>query len=108
VGGTTLQLEPARKAACLAAGVAEVGVRPEDIHFGEPGQASALSGEVYVVEPMGNETLVDVRIGGERIAVRTGRRFAARVGSTVGLMFDTTDACFFNSQGSTVVQRVRP
>ena len=107
VGGATLRLDPARKEACIAAGVTEVGVRPEDIRFGETGEPSALLGEVYVVEPMGNETLVDVRIGGERIAARAGRGFAARVGSTVGIIFDTTDACFFNSQGSTVVQRVR-
>ncbi len=107
VGGATLQLDPTRQAACIAKSVTEVGVRPEDIRFGEAGEPSAMSGEVYVVEPMGNETLVDVRIGGERLAVRTGRSFAARVGSTVGVRFDTVDACFFNSEGSTIVQRVQ-
>jgi multiple sugar transport system ATP-binding protein len=105
VGGVTLPIDPPRLASCLANAVTEVGVRPEDIHFAEHGTPATLPGEIYVVEPMGNETLVDVRVGRERIAARTGRGFAGKVGSTVGVKFDTADACFFNAQGSTVVQR---
>jgi len=71
--------------------------------MGTPG---ALTGEVYVVEPMGNETLVDMRIGGERLSVRASRGFSARIGSSIGIGFDPEDACFFDSSGSTVVHRV--
>ena len=64
------------------------------------------SREIYVVEPMGNETLVDVRVGDEHLSVRAGRGFTARVGSKVGVKFDADDACFFDAKGVTVVHRV--
>ena len=53
-----------------------------------PDQPCAMAGEVYVVEPMGNETLIDVRIGSERVTVRAGRGFRARIGAPVGVSFD--------------------
>jgi multiple sugar transport system ATP-binding protein len=65
-----------------------------------------LVGEIYVVEPMGNETLVDVRVDGQRLNVRTGRGFTGRVGSSIGVRFDPANMCFFNEKGSTVVHRV--
>jgi multiple sugar transport system ATP-binding protein len=107
VGGTTLPLEAERRNACKAAGITEIGIRPEDIGVAEPGSAQAVNGEVYVVEPMGNETLVDVRIAGERLTLRAGRGFRAAIGSALGITFDTADACFFDSTGSTRVHRAR-
>ena len=56
-----------------------------------------------MVEPMGNETLVELRVGDERLAVRALRRFTAPIGSTLGATFDLADACFFDASGSTVV-----
>jgi multiple sugar transport system ATP-binding protein len=105
VAGVTLPLESDRQGKCRAGAIAEAGIRPEDISFAEPGQAGVIAGEVYVVEPMGNETLVDVRAGTERLAVRAPRGFTARIGSSIGLCFKPADACFFNVSGLTVVHR---
>jgi multiple sugar transport system ATP-binding protein len=105
VGGVALKLDTPRLAACSAAKVTEIGLRAEDLHLVESGSDGALTGEVYVVEPMGNETLVDVRIGGERLSVRAHRGFTAPVGSAIGISFDTADACFFNAASFTVVHR---
>ena len=105
VAGAKLPLCAERRATCLAGGVTNLGVRPEDVRLVEPGQPAALAGEVYVVEPMGNETLVDLRIGDERLAVRAERGFTAPIGSTLGATFDLADACFFDASGSTVVYR---
>ena len=63
VGGT-VALELA------AAGVAELGIRPEDIRIVAADAPGAVPGEVYVVEPMGSETFVDVMVGGERLSAR--------------------------------------
>ena len=87
--------------------VSEIGVRPEDLRLVQPGRPGALTGEIYVVEPMGNETLVDLRVGGERLAVRARRGFTAPVGSAAGATFDPGDACFFDASGSTVVHRAQ-
>jgi len=105
VGGATMPLDADSRTGCLAGAVTEIGVRPEDLRFVEPGTPGALNGEIYVVEPMGNETLVDVRVGDERLSLRAGRRFAAPVGSSVGVTFDPAEACFFDAAGSTVVHR---
>ena len=106
IGGSVLPIEATRLAACRAARVTHAGVRPEDLRFVDAHLPEALRGEVYVVEPMGNETLVDVRIGSDRVAVRAGRGFTAVIGSAIGVGVDLKDACFFGANGSTVVHRV--
>jgi len=105
VAGAALPLDAARKAGCRAASIVELGIRPEDVQLVAPGRPGALTGEIYVVEPMGNETLVDLRLGEERLCVRARRGFSAPVGSAAGATFDAADACFFDATGSTVVHR---
>jgi len=105
LAGITMPLDAGRIAACRAGAVAELGVRPEDVHIVDPAHPATLPGEVYVVEPMGNETLVDLRVGDQRLTVRASRGFTAPIGSTIGARFDPGDACFFDASGTTVVHR---
>jgi len=104
IGGTTLALDQERLDACRAGDADAIGIRPEDVRLANPG-GNALAAEIYVVEPMGNETLVDVRIANERLTLRAGRGFTAPIGSSVGVTFDPANACFFNKAGLTVVHR---
>ncbi len=105
VAGATLPLGSSRRAACVGKAIGEVGIRPEDIVLGAAGVAANLNGEVYVVEPMGNETLVVIRLGEEKLSARAPRGFRAPVGSAIGVTFDADDACFFDASGTTVVHR---
>jgi multiple sugar transport system ATP-binding protein len=105
VAGMTLPLCPDRYGACDPKAIGEIGIRPEDIVLGSAGSPSTLNGEVYVIEPMGNETLVVIRLGEEKVSARARRGFRASVGSTIGVSFDPADACFFDASGSTVVHR---
>jgi multiple sugar transport system ATP-binding protein len=107
VAGAMLALDPTRGAAARAAGAAEIGIRPEDLRLCDGAQTGTMAGEIYVVEPMGSETLVDLRVGDERLTVRANRRFTAPIGSAIRVTFDTRDACFFDATGSTVVHRAR-
>jgi multiple sugar transport system ATP-binding protein len=107
VAGAIVPIDQLRHQDCLAAGVMEIGIRPEDIRVAESGRPGVLSGEVYVVEPMGNETLVDVRFGEQRLTFRAPKGFTAAIGSPLGVAFDAADACFFDQTGSTKVHRVR-
>ena len=77
-GGTLPVTAPAR-------GDVAVGFRPEHAELVAPGTADALAGEIYVVEPLGNETLVTVRAGDALINVRAPADFARPVGERVGL-----------------------
>jgi multiple sugar transport system ATP-binding protein len=106
VAGGRVTVDERRLAACAEGGVTEIGVRPEDLRLVEPGQAGALAGDIYVVEPMGNETIVDVLLGGVRVRVRAERGWRAAIGSSVGVLVDPDAACFFAEDGRAVVQRL--
>ena len=62
-GDQRIELGERLAAECKAAGVTALGLRPEDLEIVPADTLEAVTGEIYVVEPMGNETLVDVRIG---------------------------------------------
>ena len=91
--------------ACAAGGVVELGVRPEDIALVEPAGEGALAGEIYVVEPLGNETLVQVRIGDSVVALLLERGWDAPIGMPIGVALQPAAACFFDGEGRTVVHR---
>jgi multiple sugar transport system ATP-binding protein len=92
-------------AACAADQVTELGVRAEDVRLAEAGSAGSLPAEIYVVEPMGNETLVEVLVGEQRVTARADAAFTAPIGEPVGVAFAPRSACFFRSDGATAIQR---
>ncbi|KPJ81131.1 MAG: hypothetical protein AMS17_19835 [Spirochaetes bacterium DG_61] len=53
-----------------------LGMRPEDVRifFDEP-EGSFIDSEIYVTEPLGNKTIVDVKIGNDVIKVVAGASF---------------------------------
>ena len=63
-----------------------VGIRPEHLEIGAPGEGDA-SAEVYVVEPMGREQIVDVQVAGQRLRAIAPPGFRAQIGDRVGLRF---------------------
>ncbi|MDP9266296.1 MAG: ABC transporter ATP-binding protein [Chloroflexota bacterium] len=63
---------------------ATIGIRPEHLEIVAPGQGEA-SGEVYVVEPMGREQMVDVKIGARLLRAIAPPGFAATIGQPIGL-----------------------
>ena len=106
VAGVSINLDPFRLKACLQAQVTEIGIRPEDLSITEPSKPGSLIGEIYVVEPMGSETLVDVSVGKQRVRLKADRSFSGKTGNRVGVGFAAADACFFDKEGVTVVQRI--
>ena len=105
VGGRPLPGGEHRYEACAAAAAVQVGVRPEDVHLVEAGAPGAIRGEVYVVEPTGNETLVEVLVGDERLTARAPRDFDAAIGSAIGVELNAATACFFDASERCVEHR---
>jgi multiple sugar transport system ATP-binding protein len=105
VADTALLLPDPIFQACASHKPTELGVRPEDLMLCDPTTTGALRGDVYVVEPLGNETLVEVHVSGTVIVVRAERGWDAPIGSPVGIRFDPAAACFFAETGETVVHR---
>jgi multiple sugar transport system ATP-binding protein len=79
-------------------GPVKLGFRPEHAAMAAPGTESSLSGEVYVVEPLGNETLITVALGDDLVNLRAAAGVEPAIGTPVGLvpqagrlhLFDTT------------------
>ena len=75
-----------------------LGIRPEHLAIGLPEHGNAR-GEVYVVEPMGREQVVDVRVGERSIQVIAPATLAVRIGEPAGLTFDATKLHLFDPGG---------
>lgn len=71
-----------------------LGIRPEDITIGQ----GEIQGEVYVVEPLGRDTLVTVSIGGESTKIIAPPGFTANHGEQVRLAFSMAKVHLFDKK----------
>jgi ABC-type sugar transport system ATPase subunit len=97
-GNVLVPLAPALADGLDVNGVARpvaLGIRPEDLTIGPPDGAHAR-GEVYMVEPMGREQVIDVRIGERSIQALAPAALSVRIGEPVGLTFDPTKLHLFD------------
>ncbi len=67
-------------------GPAKLGFRPEHATMVDAGTEGALNAEVYVVEPLGNETLIALRLGEDLINLRAAATANPAVGSACGVL----------------------
>jgi len=74
-------------------GAVVMGIRPEDIQIAADGN---VSGEIFVVEPLGREDLIDVRVGSHSFILLADTEKQHRAGERVSLKFDMTQAQFFD------------
>ena len=68
-------------------------IRPEDITISPNGE---LSGEVYMVEPLGRENLIDVRVGEHSFFVLADVATNPKPGELVQLVFNAKNVQFFD------------
>ncbi len=83
-------------------GEASLGLRPEHLRLGSepgPGLVPAM-GAVEVVEPMGADTLLWTRLGGQPIAIRTDGSNSPRVGDPLPFLIDLPRASLFGPDGA--------
>ena len=71
-----------------------LGIRPEDITIADEG----VSGEIYVVEPLGRDDLIDVHIGEAGVHVLADPTLGLRMGQAIRLNFNTHKVQFFDPQ----------
>jgi len=71
-----------------------MGIRPEDVSIADGG----TQGEIYVVEPLGRDDLVDVRIGDIEIHVLANPTLGTKMGERTSLKFDTKEVQFFDPE----------
>ncbi len=83
---------PERGEKAAGRGEALLGIRAEDISICEQG----VAGEVYVVEPLGRDDLLTVRIGSVNLHVLADPNLNLRIGDMVHLRFNTHKVQFFD------------
>jgi multiple sugar transport system ATP-binding protein len=79
---------------------ATIGVRPEHLHLAGPagaGAAGEAQGEVELVEPLGAETIVYVRVGDVRVAARAAAGPQPSPGTVVALRADPQRVHLFDA-----------
>ena len=64
---------PARNGTALESGDVILGIRPETIQLAGPTSDLGVPATIYVTEPAGHNTIVDVTFEGERLRVRADR-----------------------------------
>jgi len=79
-----------------------LGIRPENI---VPGSSfDKIQATVEVVEPLGSETLLHLRVGGQALVVKAVPDYKPRVGESIGISFEMNKAHVFNTEtGITII-----
>ncbi|MBE7184037.1 MAG: ABC transporter ATP-binding protein [Methylobacterium mesophilicum] len=98
--GVSIPLDAYRFKDGPAAGKATFGIRPE--HVGLNANESfpfTAQATVDVVEPMGSDTLVWVKLGGHNLSTRTPTERAPAAGDAVTIGFDPARASLFSENG---------
>jgi multiple sugar transport system ATP-binding protein len=86
-------------------GRVKLGFRPEHAQMTAPGEPGSLAGEVYVVEPLGNETLVAITVGDEQINVRMPAGFDPPVGERCGVRPDPGHLHLFDPETEAAISK---
>ena len=95
-----IELPPGRGIKAAASGEVTAGIRPEDITLSPEAGASTEGslGEVFVVEPLGRDNLVDVRIDDLHLFVLADPRQPLKIGDPVRLQFDGAKVQLFDPE----------
>jgi len=92
--GLDIVLPPDRGQKAAAKDQVTMGLRPEDITIA----AEGTPGEAYVVEPLGRDDLIDVRIGDLHLHVLADPDLGLKIGDQVKLKCNTEKAQFFDPE----------
>jgi ABC-type sugar transport system ATPase subunit len=57
-----------------------MGIRPEDISLGDKTLGKLVEAEIYVVDPLGSEAIVDLEVGQNILKVKTGLDLSLSMG----------------------------
>ena len=83
-----------------APGAVEAGIRPHALVVLPPEAAGACgTAEVELIEPLGPETFVHVRIAGRAVVARADADRSPRAGDRVGLAVEPADVHLFDADG---------
>ncbi len=78
-----------------------LGIRPEDVAIcSDKPEGPSVIAEIYVTEPLGNKTIVDIKLGGDVIKVIDKASFKAEPGQRVWLQMKEAKFHLFDKKSS--------
>jgi inositol-phosphate transport system ATP-binding protein len=95
--GLSLPIPKERSQITTSGTKAKLGIRPENIEIATDSTDENVVGEVMLVEPLGRDDMLDVKIGAEHFYVLADPALRVRSGDQVRLKFDTSKVQFFDS-----------
>jgi ABC-type sugar transport system ATPase subunit len=75
-----------------------LGVRPEDITFERERAEHTIPGQIFVIEPLGNEKVIDVKVGEQIVKVLADPEFPGLPGEKVSLGINRRKLHFFDRE----------
>jgi multiple sugar transport system ATP-binding protein len=81
-----------------------LGFRPEHAEITMRGAPDSFAGEIYVVEPLGSETLVSVNVGADRVNVRVWAGFQGQIGDQCGVRPEAGRTVLFDKESGNLVR----
>jgi len=83
--------EPAAKTKTV-----KLGIRPEDIILADGSDTGDATAEVFMVEPLGRDSMLDLQVGDLHLYALTDTSKRVQPGERVNLKFNTSQAQFFD------------
>jgi len=65
-----------------------LGIRAEDIFVRDEASQDTIQAEVYIIEPLGSENIIDLKIGGNPLKVKTLPTIQPNIGQQIQVWFD--------------------
>ena len=92
--GIDIVVSPERGEKAAGRDTVFLGIRPEDVTVADEG----IPGEVYLVEPLGRDDLIDVQFGDTHVRVLADPALQLKIGEHVKLNFNTQKMQFFDPE----------
>lgn len=80
-----------------------LGIRPEDIKLEKKGKKDSIQGQVFALEPLGAEVIVDIKIGETIFKVKENILFKAKVRENIWLSFNKNKIYIFDKKSGTAL-----
>jgi ABC-type sugar transport system ATPase subunit len=90
--GIDIVVSPERGEKAAGRDTVILGIRPEDMTITDEG----IPGEVYLVEPLGRDDLIDVQLGDSHVRILVDPTLRLKIGEHVKLNFNTQKMQFFD------------
>jgi len=84
-----------------------LGIRPEDIKIHmEKNSDTVIESKIYVTEPLGNETIVDVKLGKDIIKVIADADFSGQIGQKIWLEISSSNLHLFDEKNHDCIYHI--